>query len=173
MQTVAGVTWSVALTVVVLSLTTMSATQQPVPSFTSNTNLVTVDAQVVAAPNAEVPAMTPGQFEVRVDGRARTVVFVELLHMDEGPVNRDPMSSGVDSVASAACVFRFERVVDARSAHYLLGLQRIEGDEDRIGGVRVRVTEKDLSARRWAWRKPQAATTGSTAPATAPELPQP
>lgn len=54
--------------------------QQPqTPTFRAGTNLVLIDAQVVARDGAPIPSLTKEQFEVFIDGRRRPIVSADFL----------------------------------------------------------------------------------------------
>jgi hypothetical protein len=131
--------------------------QEPLPGFRTTVNLVTIDVQVVAAQGKPMPGLTTEQFDVSIAGRKRRVVLSEFLHADEGPVTRG--LANTDAATSAGCVFAFTRSANGANAHYLLALEPSDADKSGIKHPRVKVNDKTLAVRRWAWRSPVAAAT--------------
>ena len=126
-------------------------TQDTPPAFRTAVNLLTIDVQVVAPQGKPIPALTAEQFDVRIAGRQRKVVFAELLHMDEGAVTQGPRIP-TDAATRAACAFGFERSSRGANAHYLVGVEPSDSDKGGIKRPKVKVYDRALTVRRWAWR---------------------
>jgi hypothetical protein len=97
------------------------------------------------------------QFDVSIAGHKRRVVLAEFVHTDEGPINRSPIPARRDAASLAACVFGFERSAKGANAHYLLGVEPSDTDKSGIKQPKVKVNDKALAVRRWAWRSGVAA----------------
>jgi hypothetical protein len=132
-------------------------TQEPPPAFRTAVNLVIIDVQVVAAQGQAVPGLTTAQFEVSIAGRTRRVVLAEFVHADEGPITSSPRPALRDAASLAACAFGFERSAKGANAHYLLGLEPSDLDKSGIKHPKIKVIDKALTVRRWAWRSRVAA----------------
>jgi hypothetical protein len=146
--------------------------QQPVPRFRGSIRLFTIHVQVVADPGKPMASLTAEQFDVRIQGRKRGVTFAELMHFDEGPVL--PARSKADAVKVLSDEstedtdarnggVEFKRISSGISAHYLLGVESNDSDRGGFKNVRVRVNQRNLNVRQWAWGTvpwdmPQAAT---------------
>lgn len=128
-------------------------TQEPPPAFRTAVNLVIMDVQVVAAHGKSMPGLTTAEFDIGIAGRKRNVVLAEFLHADEGPITSSPTPAHRD----AACVFGFERSSNGANAHYLLGVEPRDSDKSEIKRPKVKVNDKALTVRRWAWRSRVAA----------------
>ena len=115
-------------------------------------DLVTIDLQIVPARGTSVPVLTADLFDVRIAGQKRTVVSAVFVHYDEGAVVRPSSAQGIDPAALAACVFRHLRTTDAVHAHYRLAIETREADRKNVSKVRVKVSDKTVSLRGWAWR---------------------
>jgi hypothetical protein len=122
--------------------------QQGLPAFRAGTDLLTMDAQVVAAVGKPMPDLTPDRFEVRIDGRLRRVLLAEFLHADGGAITRNPRPVRTDP----ACVFGFERSGQGTNAHYRLGIEPLDTDKTKIKHRSVRIKDRALAIKRWAWR---------------------
>jgi len=122
-------------------------TQEPPLAFRTAVNLVMIDVQVVAVEGKPVPSLTTAQFEVSIAGRTRRVVLAEFVHADDGPINTTPRTTRV-----AACVFGFERSAKGTNAHYLLGVEPSDRDKNGITQLKIKVSDRDVTVRRWAWR---------------------
>jgi hypothetical protein len=116
-----------------------------------------MDVQVVAAQGKPVPGLTTAQFDVTIAGRKRRVVLAEFVHADEGPINRSPTPAHRDAARIAAFGFWFERSAKGANAHYLLGVEPSDTDKSGIKHPKVKVNDKALTVRRWAWRSRVAA----------------
>jgi len=68
----------------ILAIQTPRAHQEPPQVLKSGVELVMVDAQVVDRKGAPVEGLTPGQFEVKLGGKRRTVVSAELIDSNTG-----------------------------------------------------------------------------------------
>jgi hypothetical protein len=139
----------------------LSAQELP-PAFRTAVNLVMIDVQVVVTQDKPIPDLTTEQFDVSIAGHQRKVVFAELLHADEGPVTRGARPAHTDAATVAACVFGFERSSKGANAHYLLGVAPSDTDKNGIQHPKVRVKDKTLAVRRWAWRSRVAMTPAAT-----------
>lgn len=62
--------------------------QAPRPTFRSGVDLVAVDVQVVDRDGKPLPALTPADFDVRIDGRKRAVISADLVSYDAGIVGK-------------------------------------------------------------------------------------
>jgi hypothetical protein len=122
------------------------------PAFRTAVNLVIMDAQVVSAQGTAVPDLTTAQFAISIAGHERHVVLAEFVHNDEGPINRSPIPARRDAASLAACVFGFARSDEGTNAHYLLGVEPSDSDKSGIKQPKVKVNDKALVVRRWAWR---------------------
>jgi quercetin dioxygenase-like cupin family protein len=122
--------------------------QQGLPALRAGTDLLTMDAQVVAAVGKPMPDLTPDRFEVRIDGRLRRVLLAEFLHADGGAITRNPRPVRTDP----ACVFGFERSGQGTNAHYRLGIEPLDTDKTKIKHRSVRIKDRALAIKRWAWR---------------------
>jgi VWFA-related protein len=60
--------------------------QEQRPTFRSGVELVAIDVQVVDRDGKPIPALTPADFDVRIDGRKRTVVSADLMTYTAGEV---------------------------------------------------------------------------------------
>ena len=136
--------------------------QETPPAFRTAVNLVMIDVQVAVAQGRPMTDLATGQFDVSIAGHQRKVVLAQLLHADEGPVTRSVPHT--DAATRAACVFGFERSSKGANAHYLLGIEPSDTDKRGIKHPKVRMKDKALVARRWAWRS-RAAVPPSNSPA--------
>jgi hypothetical protein len=134
--------------------------QELPPAFRTAVNLVTLDVQVAASQSRPMPGLTAEQFDVSIAGRKRRVVRAELLHADEGAINRG--LAHPDAATRAACVFGFERSSKGANAHYLLGVEPSDTDRSGIKHPKVTVTDKTVAVRQWAWRSRVAETPAAT-----------
>lgn len=125
-------------------------TQETPPAFRAAVNLVMIDVQVVVAPGRPMTDLATEQFSVSIAGHERKVVLAQLLHADERPVT--PGVTHTDAATRAACVFGFERSSKGANAHYLLGVEPSDTDKGGIKHPKVRMKDRALAARRWAWR---------------------
>jgi len=122
--------------------------QQQPPPFRAGVDLVTIDVQVIPAGKTALRDLTPADFNVSINDRPRPAVSATLLHLDEGPVNRNARAGGV---SRPECVFGFQRPKDARTAHYLVGIAAIEADRKGIV-VRMTLVDKAFVAQHFVWR---------------------
>jgi VWFA-related protein len=76
------------------ALVTQTAGQQS-PPIRGGVELVVVDARVVDRRGSPVTALTPGDFEIRVDGRVRPVVSLEYQSATPAPNQSAPQASSV------------------------------------------------------------------------------
>jgi hypothetical protein len=125
---------------------------QAPPTFRAGVDLVMLDVQVVAAPSKPVPPLTASQFEVTIEGRHRTIVTAEFLHVDEGRLTRGHSPPNVDKATRAVCVFGFERGSNSAHAHYALSVESIARDKTKVEQPRIKCLDRSLSVRRVAWR---------------------
>jgi hypothetical protein len=128
------------------------AAQEAAPTFRAGADLVTIDVQIVPVRGTSVPVLTADLFDVRIAGQKRTVVSAVFVHYDEGAIVRPSSAQGIDPAALATCVFRHLRTADAVHAHYRLAIETREADRKKVSKVRVKVSDKTVSLRGWAWR---------------------
>jgi hypothetical protein len=135
------------------------------PTFRAGIDLLRFDVQVVAAAGTLGPQLTASQFEVKIAGRARPIVMIEFLHVDGGPVTRGHGPPSVDQAMREVCVFGFERVSNRAHGHYVVSVESIARDKNRIERPRIKSLDRNLSVRRFSWRSriaPAASTSAGT-----------
>jgi hypothetical protein len=125
--------------------------QQRVAPLRAEIDLLTVDVQVVASRNQPVASLTADDFQISISKRARPVILVEFLHLDEGPITRG-LGPRLDAGTSARCIFGFARSQAGANAHYRIGVESIADDARGIKQPKIRLRAKNLSLRRFAWR---------------------
>jgi hypothetical protein len=125
--------------------------QQPVAPLRAEIDLLTVDVQVVASRGQPLANLTAADFQISISKRARPVILVEFLHLDEGPIARGP-GRKLDAGTSALCLFGFARSQAGANAHYRVGVESIADDARGIKQPTIRLRDKNLSLRRSAWR---------------------
>jgi VWFA-related protein len=120
------------------------------PTFRSGVDLVTVDVAVVNAAGEPVRGLTAGDFELRVDGAAREVVWAEFIRRDGAPLvsaSSDHYSTNeggrsgrlVAVVVDQAHIRRVEgRAALRAAAAFIDSLDR----DDRVAAVSLNVTER-------------------------------
>lgn len=77
---------TVAFCLLPFAWTAANARQQARPTFRSGVELVAIDVQVVDRDGKPIPQLTPADFDVRIDGRRRTVVSADLMTYAAGEV---------------------------------------------------------------------------------------
>jgi hypothetical protein len=122
--------------------------QQPPPVFQAGVELVIIEVQVTAAKDAPLRELTTADFDISISGRRRPATSATLLHFDRGIVTRNPGEWG----SPADCVFGFQRTKDRTTAHYLVGVERIEADRKEVKQVRVKMVDKSFVAPLYRWR---------------------
>jgi len=124
---------------------------QAPPVLRAGVELVIIDVQVVPARGATLPELTASDFEISIAGRKRPAASVTRLHDDAGTIVRD---SGVQGSSTSDCVFGFRRSTDRTTAHYLVGVERIDSDRKEVKDVRVKLVGKTVAVQQYIWRSP-------------------
>ena len=122
--------------------------QQPSPVFQAGIDLVMIEVQVIPVKDAPFRELTTADFEISISGRRRPATSASFLHFDKGPVTRNPGETG--SVPD--CAFGFHRTKDRATAHYLVGVDRIDADRREVRQVRVKMVDKVFAAPLHMWR---------------------
>jgi hypothetical protein len=139
-------------------LTTLAATtvdgrlaegrQQPSPVFQAGIDLVMIEVQITSDTDAPWRELTIADFEISISGRRRPATSATFLHFDKGPVTRNPGETG----SLPDCAFGFHRAKDRATAHYLVGVDRIDADRKVVRQVRVKMADKRFAAPLHMWR---------------------
>jgi VWFA-related protein len=79
---------AVAIAAVVCAIAPLAAQQAARPVFRSGVDLIAVEVQVVDRDGRPIPALSAGDFEVKIDGRTRTVVSADLITYEAGIIER-------------------------------------------------------------------------------------
>jgi hypothetical protein len=123
--------------------------QQSAPAFRGSVDLFTVQVQVLAARGRPLPRLSADQFDLRIAGQRRTVVFAELVRENDGVAPVGPVRSNPRGPGLSADDDFFKPFPNQASALYVLGLEPREADRGKP--IRVRVAQRDVSVPRWKW----------------------
>jgi len=124
---------------------------QAPPAFRTGVELFTIEVQVVADRGKPLPVLGTERFDVRINGKNRRVVFGELVRYDDGSTVVVAPTRKSDREWFAAGGELFRPYPQQASALYLLGVELTDADRQHRESVKVKVREKGVNVRRWAW----------------------
>jgi VWFA-related protein len=79
---------AVAIAAAVCAIAPLAAQQAARPVFRSGVDLIAIEVQVVDRDGRPIPALTPVDFEVKIDGRKRTVVSADVVTYEPGIIDK-------------------------------------------------------------------------------------
>ncbi|HMC77040.1 MAG TPA: hypothetical protein VKH34_07895 [Vicinamibacterales bacterium] len=106
-----------------------------------------IEVQVIPVKDAPFRELTTADFEISISGRRRPATSASFLHFDKGPVTRNPETARLPD-----CAFGFQRTKDRATAHYLVGVDRIDADRKGVRQVRVKMVDKVFAVPLHMWR---------------------
>jgi len=142
--------WPVALALALAALLGAGASAQSTPTFRGGGALFTIQVQVVAAHGGWLPDLLARHFTVVIGGRERAVRFAELVKVDDGWARASLDAARVRPIDSWDEDSFFKPVAKRASALYVLGIEIVQPERELA--VRVDVSGRGLTARRWMWR---------------------
>jgi hypothetical protein len=143
--------WPAALTLVGWTFVPIVFAQSSTPTFSGGVELFTISVHVVAARGKPLPDLTAERFDVSIAGRARRVVFAELIGYDGSGASTGPMPQADRTVLAGDGGVFFTRFTNQASALYVLGIETTEAERGSRVEAWVKANEKNVSVRRWAW----------------------